>query len=217
MTTRRGEDWGTAGIAPDELDVAADDEALWRFVSELDLGLDGAAAIDRVDGAERPVVGLSGGDLWRTLGGAPGRPAPVPGGPVALLPVDIGILVVDGADVPFAAHVLARRSWWRGEIVALMNAQFLGSWDVAPRSHPNDGRLDIVRVDLAMGVVDRWRASRRAPSGAHVPHPDIDQSQTASAVIELWTPLDVWVDGIAVGRQERLEVRVLPDALTVAI
>jgi hypothetical protein len=217
VTTRRGEDWGTAGTAPVGLEVAADDEALWRFVSGLDIGVDGPAGPDLVDDGERPVIGLSGGDLWRTLGGAPGRPTPVAGEPVVLLPVDVGILVVDGADVPFAAHVVARRSWWRGEIVAVMNAQFLGSWDVAPRAHPNDGRLDVLRVEPSMRLLDRWRAARRAPTGAHVPHPDIDLSQTTFTVIDLWRPLDVWVDGIAVGRQERLEVRVVPDAITVAI
>ena len=211
MTTRRGEDWGTTGTAPASLEVVADDEALWRFVSEVEL-----SEVELGEG-EPPVVGLAGGDLWRTLGGAPGRPAPVAGGPVALLPVDVGVLVVDGADVPFAAHVLARRRWWHGEIVAVMNAQFLGSWDVAPRAHPNDGRLDIVRVDPTMGIVDRWRASRRVPTGAHVPHPQIGQSQTDATVIELPVPLDVWVDGISVGRLERLAVRTVPDALIVAI
>ena len=191
---------------PESLVVVADDAALWRVLN------DGRGA-----DAARPVVGLRGGDLWRTLGGAPGRPAPIPGGSAALMTVDLGVLRVDGDDVLFAAHVLARRRWWRGEVVAVMNAQYVGERDLAPRSHPNDGRLDVMRVRASMSLVDRWRATRRARTGAHVPHPDIEQLQTAAVLIDLASPLDIVIDGVPLGRQARLDVRVIKDALTVAI
>ena len=55
----------------------------------------------------------------------------------------------DGRRLTAVAHVVARGGgpWWRGPIVAVMNADRLGRWDVAPRAHPNDGRLDVVEVD----------------------------------------------------------------------
>ena len=49
---------------------------------------------------------------------------------------------------------------WRGRIVALMNAQFLGEWDVAPRAHPGDGKLDRLSVSMR---------PRRAAPGPHPP------------------------------------------------
>ena len=33
-----------------------------------------------------------------------------------------------------------------------MNVDRLGHWDVAPRAHPNDGRVDVVEVDAAMSA-----------------------------------------------------------------
>ena len=60
------------------------------------------------------------------------------------------------------AHVVARSrgaaAGWRGPVLAVMNAEFIGDWDVAPRGHPNDGRVETLRgraVDVgpsAMGV-----------------------------------------------------------------
>ena len=37
-----------------------------------------------------------------------------------------------------------------------MNAQWLGDWDLGPRSHPNDGLLDVTDGTLPFG--DRWKA-----------------------------------------------------------
>ncbi len=56
-----------------------------------------------------------------------------------------------------------------------MNAQWIGSWDVAPRSHPNDGLLDRCEGDLSLD--DRWKARGRLPSGTHVPHPGIAEQR----------------------------------------
>jgi diacylglycerol kinase family enzyme len=134
-----------------------------------------------------------------------------------LLPVDLGTVLTDDAEVFFAAHVVARKSWWRGEVVAVMNAQFLGRWDAAPRSHPNDGLLDVVRVAPEMAIGDRWKARRRLPTGTYLPHPQIDQHRLREVHFELERPLDVTIDGVSVGRQRRLSISVVPDGLTVVI
>ena len=101
--------------------------------------------------------------------------------------------------------------------MAVMNAQFLGRWDVAPRSHPNDGLLDVVRVAPEMAIGDRWKARRRLPTGTYLPHPHIDQHRLAEVHFELERPLDVTIDGVSVGRQRRLSVGVVPDGLIVVI
>jgi diacylglycerol kinase family enzyme len=134
------------------------------------------------------------------------------------LPVDAGHAVIDGRDHLFVAHLVARRSWWRGEIVAVMNAQFIGRYDVAPRSHPNDGRLDVVHVDAAMSVRARWQARRRLPSGTYVPHPQISQRRVEEWSTTLMPPLDVWLDGVRVAHRARqVSVRCVPDAFSVVV
>jgi YegS C-terminal NAD kinase beta sandwich-like domain len=203
VTVRRGEDWGRRAPRPADLVEVADDAT-------------GAALVDaaRRGGRPLPVLGLRGGDLRRTLGGGP----PVDHLPdeVGEYPVDVGLVVLDGVERAFLAHLVARRGWWRGEVVAAMNAEQIGGWDVAPRGHPNDGRLDVLHV-VDLGLGDRYKAWRRLPTGTHVPHPGIDLRSRTTVDLALRRPLTVWLDGHRAGTTDHLAVRVEPDALTVCI
>jgi hypothetical protein len=149
MTLRRGEDWGALGALPAAAREARGDAEAARIAER-----------GRAEGVTPPVL-LRGGDLWRTCGGGPQSPA---GGAVAILPVDVGVAALDGKERVFVAHLVARgRSAWFGPLLAVCNAQYRGSWDLAPRSHPADGVLDVVEVG-SMSLPDRWRggACRRA-------------------------------------------------------
>jgi hypothetical protein len=167
----------------------------------------------RAGGRAIPPIGLLGGDLRRTLGGADVEHL---GAEVAGFMIDLGLAEMGGSEWPFVSHLVARRRWWSGELLAVMNAEFLGRWDVAPRGHPNDGRLDVLHaLDLSVG--DRWKAWRRLPTGRQLPHPQIAVQRSASVRITLARPLPVRLDGVAVGSFAEIAVRVEPDALTVCI
>jgi diacylglycerol kinase family enzyme len=133
-----------------------------------------------------------------------------------LVPVDLGRAWLDDREVWFCAHLLARRSWWRGRVLAVMNAQYLGSWDLSPNGHPNDGRLDVVDAGAALGLRDRLRARRRLPLGTHVPHPAIATRRVRALEERFDPPLRVWADGLYEGEVRRLRVECVADALTVA-
>ena len=203
MTIERGQDWGRRVDRPENLVEVADDAAAGSLITGL-----------RRAGRLLPPLGLLAGDLRRTLG----RPDPVTvlDGQVSEFTVDLGVVTVAGEEHWFVSHVVARRSWWRGEVVAAMNAQFVGAWDVAPRGHPNDGRLDLVRVQ-DLSVSDRWKAWRRLPSGSYLPHPGIEARPVTELDLVLTEPLTVRVDGTATGTADRLVLRVEPDALTVCV
>lgn len=203
MTIRKGEVWGSEITCPDGVVVADTDAAAADIVAR-------ALRDDR----EPPVVALMGGDLARTCGARRSRP-PEPGERVQALPLDICSVLVDGEVRYFVAHLIARRSWWRGPVTALMNAQYLGSWDVAPRSHPNDGRVDLFSGDLPFG--DRLKARSRLHSGTHVPHPGIEQRRVTGTQIDLAAGVRVWIDGVPSGPARALSVRVVPDAWTAVI
>jgi diacylglycerol kinase family enzyme len=164
------------------------------------------------------LCGLRGGDLWRTVGGSGARAAPSPGADATWCPVDL-LRVRAGDDTWWVvSHLVARRRrGWRGELVVVMNSQFHGAADVAPRAHPNDGRADVLRVAPGFGAADRWKALRRARTGTHVPHPLIEERRVARSTIVFDRPLDVVTDGIRRGRFERVDVEVVPDAITVVI
>jgi diacylglycerol kinase family enzyme len=180
---------------------------------------DDAQAREVVEAARRssqpiPPIGLRGGDLCRTLGGRGDR-ARLGSSDAFVAPVDLGSALVDGRQHWFVAHLVARRSWWRGRVVAVMNAQWLGQWDVAPRSHPGDGRLDVIDGDLSLR--DRISARRRLLTGTHVPHADLLVSQTAAGRLHFERPMNVWLDGVDVGRASDVVYRVEPDALRVVV
>jgi diacylglycerol kinase family enzyme len=168
----------------------------------------------RRSGEPLPTVGLLGGDLCRTVGGRGDRDR-LRSDQARRLPIDVGSVLIDGRLYWFVAHLVARRSWWWGPIWAACNAQWIGTWDVAPRAHPGDGRLDTLDVRLSTG--DRLAARKRLTTGTHVPHPDITQQRTKAIQVSFDRPLTVHLDGTKVGSARQLSVRVEPDALTIVI
>jgi hypothetical protein len=195
MTIRKGIDWGIQVPRPDDLVVAASDAELASLVSA------------RPSGA----YAVRSGDLHRTLG------SPDPARPV-LLRVDLDLLHVDldGTPARAVAHVVVRRrgplGWWRGPLLGVFNAEYLGGWDPTPRGHPNDGRAEVVEVRSSMSRRARLQAWRRLPSGSHLPHPDIITSHRSDFEHTFEPPLDVFLDGRRHGRVRRLRITVEPDA-----
>lgn len=203
MTVRKGETWGGPGALPDDGVLVRSDLEARRAVTDA-----------RRANRPVPVLGLLAGDLARTCG-ATGDEDRLRSPDAQQLPVDLGEVLVDGSLHFFVAHLVARRSWWRGPVVAAMNAEYLGPWDVAPRSHPNDGRLDLLEADLPLG--DRWKARGRLRTGTHVPHPGISERRVRAVQLDLAPGTQVWLDGERVGPARALSIRVEPDALMVVV
>jgi hypothetical protein len=203
VTVAKGRDWGSEGPLPaDGILVRTDAEAR-AVVTEA-----------RRAGEEIPPLGLLGGDLCRTVGGR-GDEARLRSERATRLTVDVGAVLVDGRLHWFVAHLVARRSWWRGPLFAACNAQWLGPWDLAPRAHPGDGRLDVVEADPTLG--DRLKARRRLPSGTHGPHPDIRIRAMTAVQHDLPAGHAVWLDGERLGPARTLSIRVEPDALHIVV
>jgi diacylglycerol kinase family enzyme len=131
--------------------------------------------------------------------------------------IDVGTVTYDGGSSRFVAHVVARRSWWHGPLLAVMNAQFIATWDVAPRSHPNDGWLDVVSVEASMPWRQRWAAWRRLPTASHVPHPQIATRRVRQARWDFDPAQDIYVDGRRVARSRFVEVELEPDGCRIFI
>ncbi len=197
----KGQDWGEIAPVPSDAVWAADDTEAVIAIEEA-----------RRAGNDIPPVCLVGGDLARTLGGRGDRERlQAEGG--THVPVDLGAALVDGQLHWFVAHLVARGSWLHGRIVIAANAAFIGSWNIAPRAHPGDGRLDVLDGNPPFG--DRLRARRRLPAGTHVPHPAIEVRRTAAAQFEFHRPTRVWLDGRPVGRASSVSVRLETAAVDV--
>lgn len=182
MTIRKGEPWGEAVRSPADLHLAATDADARDWVVR-----------HRERDVDVPPFGVTGGDLARTIGGgAPGR---FPG-TVTRAPIDLLRLEAAGRTTWAVAHVVARHRWWQGELRFVMNAQFFGRFDVAPKAHPNDGLADVLVVDAAVSVRARWQARGRARTGSHLPHPGLQASRTATVAWTLPEGTTLWVDGV---------------------
>ena len=197
MTVQRGEAWGDEATAPSGATAVGSDADL-------------TSAIGRGD---RPVV--RGGDLHRSLGAPTGEAV------TRRLPIDLIAVDADGTRFTAVAHVIARRrgrlGWWHGPIVAVMNVDHLGTWDAAPRAHPNDGWLDVIEVDASMKLRSRWQAWRRLRTGSHVPHPDITVRRVRTETFAFSSPLGLWLDGVARGTVRSLRVDVDADRAEVYV
>lgn len=202
MTIEKGRPWGGRGPAPEGA-VAVRTDAEARALLE--------AADSRGDAL--PTLILLGGDLARALGGRGDLDRIRED--AALVTVDIGEVELDGGRHLFVAHLVARRSWWWGPITGVLNAQHIGPWDVAPRAHPGDGRLDLIEVRLGLG--DRLKARGRLAMGTHVPHPDITERRVRQHEATFARPTPIWLDGERVGSTRSLRVTVRPDVLQVAV
>lgn len=203
MPVEKGRDWGQPEPLPGHGVVVASD----------------AAAAEVVEQARRagedtlPPLGLTGGDLCRTLGGT-GDEARLRSAEATAFDVDLGAVLVDGRLFFFVAHVVARSRLWRRTIAA-MNAEFLGRWDVAPRAHPGDGQLDI--VDARLLASDLLPVRSRLATGSYLPHPRITVRRVPAAQFGLDPPLKVRLDGRSLGAARNLAIRLEPAALRVHI
>lgn len=209
MTIRKGEPWGESGpLGPDDPRVGSDAE-LRALVEDA-----------RRAGRDIGTVGLLGGDLCRTVGG-PGVPERLTGPDAVRLPVDVVRVDPGGGAAPgdgpwwFVAHLVAHRRAWHGEAAVAMNAEWLGTWKLGIRSHPNDGLVDVTQGRL--GWRDRLEARRRAPRGAHVPHPGLRTTRVRSTTLRFPRPTPVWLDGTRTAELTELMLSVEPDALIVVV
>lgn len=203
MTIEKGAPYGAPGTLPDDGVVVGSDGEARRVLESA-----------RRDGRPFPTLGLTGGDLWRTLGGADADPSRLRSPDAVTFPVDLGEVLLDGKLHLFVAHCVVRNRWWTRAVVA-MNAQWIGAWNVGRRAHPNDGLLDVFDARLRVGQLAAVRA--RLPAGAHLPHPGIRERRTAAQQFELERSRTVRLDGDDVGRARVLSLRVAPDAVTVVV
>jgi hypothetical protein len=204
MTIRRGESWGRQRKLSADVLVVDGDAEVGRHVT---------AALQR--GETPQPVAVRSGDLARALGGGTAGRV-VAGNTLVEAPIDaVRVTTAEGEVRWFCAHLVAHRGAWRGEVVAAANAGFVRGRDVAPRAHPNDGRVDLVRVDPSMSLRARRAAWHRAATGSHLPHPLITVAQSTAEVLHFSSRLRLWIDGEPWTATRSVSLEVVADAAVV--
>lgn len=198
MPIAKGSSYGEPGGLPEGGVIVSSDAAAGAALTEA-----------RNQRRPFPALGLLGGDLCRTLGGGGGKELQG-----VRFTVDLGEALLDGRLHLFVAHMVARTRLWTRAFVA-MNAQWLGTWNLGPRAHPNDGLLDTYEVRLTPGQLAAVKS--RLHHGAHLPHPGIGERRAGEVTVELDRPLPVRLDGVVTARASSIVVRAAADALVVAV
>jgi hypothetical protein len=203
MTIGPGTEWSVPGFLPVDAPTFATDASLSEFVHAR-----------RRSGEPLPIVGLTGGTLFDTIGGSSvvGR---LRTDRARRYPVDIVRADIDGTPRWFVGTLVARTRRWR-DAVAVMNTPWVRGLRLGHRAHPGDALLDVVE-GAGLRLDDLRRIVPRARHGAHLPHPKLRETRTAGASWEFDRPRRVVIDGQFVGRVRRLAVEVEPDALTVVV
>lgn len=215
MTIEKGEDWGHRALFPDDAPIVDGDAELAALFSvttddENNQTLTGPSVV----GLKKAIDSSKSHDLATTVS-ARGSETDLRTGERTHLPIDLGVVSLDGALHVMAASLVIRTPLWTRVVQGAMNASFLGDWNVTPSGHPNDGRFDIVRAELTLG--DRFKARSRLASGSHVPHPDISIRRLRSHDFEPVAGAQVRIDGQNLGAADDVSVTVIADATTIVI
>lgn len=225
MTIEKGKDWGSRGLVAEDVPIVASDRELAALfsVSEGDdsrVTISGPELVGLVPGGDTTTPPReSSNGLAKTLG-ARGTIEALRSSERTIVPIDLGIvtLAAPGPEISrfvMASSLVISSRFWAGVTEGAMNAAFLGEWNVTPTGHPNDGRFDVVRVEMSMS--DRLKARKRLPSGTHLPHPDISIRRLKNATFSPAPSARVWVDGQPHRACVEVALTVIPDAVLVAI
>lgn len=206
MTIEKGKEWGHRGPCPGGVIVVNSDRQL------VDAWCDNPQSIFVVEA----------GDLHMALG----QPRWQPKDEVQHLPVDVlrvkmssGSPDDDDTHVMYALSSIEIGTWLsRRRFICVSNCGFIGSYNIAPRAHPNDGEMDVVSIDPAMDWRQRFQARTRARLGQHVPHPQISMERGVSHTWHKESAREkLRIDGAIVADWDCVEVSVLADVCTVVV
>ena len=156
---------------------------------------------------------VTGGDIAHSLGDPP---TPEIGADCIEVPIDaLNVLITmnSGSVVSRIAssHVLIGQ-WMRGRLISISNGGFIGSKNVSPRAHPNDGFFDVMSLDSSMRIRQRIRARQKSILGTHLPHPLLETSRGRSADYSAVSRNEILrVDGVRVRGWTSVRIEIVPD------
>jgi hypothetical protein len=189
----RGQPWGIPADMSDDVLVVENNQVL--------------SNADRT----RRIV-LTGGDIARSLGNPV---VPVVGSACTEVAIDAmlcDITTTDSRSIhAVAASSIVVGSYWRGRHLIVSNAGWIGDSNVAPRAHPNDGKVEILTITSHMSLRQRILARRRMQTGTHLPHPDLSSMQIATQSIVRQNEERLMIDGRKIDNWASISITVEPD------
>jgi hypothetical protein len=210
MTIGKGTSWGYPGTLSPDSPVFANDADLAAYVEK---SLAEEVSDPSLSQHTIPPIALTGGALWRTIGG-PGALGRYVTAEARHYPCDLAVAMVDGERKVFVASLVARNRWWT-QAAVVMNAQDMGAYRFGHRAHPGDALLDVYEAHVEL--LDVPKVAQRARLGSHLPHPGISERRVPTASFTFDRPRQLWLDERQMGTVKQLTVTVVADAFFVVI
>ena len=198
MTIKKGEPWGTSFVVPLQTRDVGGDE-------------------DLADGLQSDIHILSSGDLFDALG-KPSRPQV--GDVRTIVHIDAMLCEIQtpsGVVHMQAASSVAIGGWLKialkqQRFICITNAGFFKGLNIVPRSHPNDGCVDVFRIDESMTPRQRLIARKKAVSGDHLGHPQLSVDRVQHCEFSRHERHEkLYVDGRFIRDWISISVKVVPD------
>lgn len=110
-----------------------------------------------------------------------------------------------------ASHVMIGE-WLRGRLVCVSNGGFIGTKNVSPRAHPNDGLFDVMSLHPTMGMRQRLRARHKSILGTHTPHPLVETSRARFIEFSSMARSEALrIDGRRIRSWSKVQIEIVPD------
>lgn len=203
MTIGPGTEWSRPGLLAPGAPILASD----RELSDL-------AQRFRMHGGDLPEVGVVGGTLWQTIGGASVKGRLYT--PEARH-YDVDLVRVELGGMPFwFVGSLVARTFGARHVLAVMNTPWFGALRLGHRSHPGDALVDVTEA-ANLTFDDLRKIIPRARHGAHTPHPKLKESRVREATWTFEHRRRVTIDGRNMGRFSVVSITVEPDAMVVVV
>lgn len=132
------------------------------------------------------------------------------------LPFDVIEADLNGATFRAAAHIRVGHFLW-GDCHLFCNVALFRGRRIFLKSHPNDGKIEVLTIDREMKLRQRLLAIMRVRKGSHLPHPHLKISQSTTENMHFQRPLPVFIDGEKVGMSDTLRISVIADAINIYI
>ncbi|MEI7971059.1 MAG: hypothetical protein WCI10_00795 [Actinomycetota bacterium] len=167
MPITPGSPWGITSTVPDHAMQIDSDRQLGTFLRD-----------NAAQQIHNQTFFVQSGDILKVLGVSK-RTGKTNRLRVVIDAISVSYTDADGhehTDVCIGSLSIARR-FFRGAISVITNSGFWKQREVAPRAHPNDGKLDIFEVSGAMRRSQRRLMWQKTALGTHLPHPLLAYSQ----------------------------------------
>jgi hypothetical protein len=191
------ETWTEYGFIPRDLPIAKTDREL----------------IDYYKTGET-LIRLEAGNLCRTLGGR-GSAKTSNHDEGTICSVDLGRVICGDLNEYFVSHCVIRNHRLVPKGYMIMNAEWYKECRVAPRAHPSDGRLNMIKSSLDFRQF--LFAYQKSRSGDHLPHPNLRMQIIKNHVLSFSSPMLVAVDGVSIGRFSEIDIAIEHLAVKVVV